>query len=153
MLGDFPMASVIYLRKYNGIVKIEKSLSKNPFGQNLYTILKDGFYMKRTMGELAHLKLNEVIKGLNYIRNKIAESKPMTDEHISDILEKLEQYQKTIYHLPDGIIREKIQREIDDCRKEINYVNLSMLLQRKKALMNELAEIDNAIKKKEGRND
>lgn len=153
MLGDFPMASVIYLRKYNGIVKIEKSLSKNPFGQNLYTILKDGFYMKRTMGELAHLKLNEVIKGLNYIRNKIAESKSMTDEHISDILEKLEQYQKTIYHLPDGIIREKIQREIDDCRKEINYVNLSMLLQRKKALMNELAEIDNAIKKKEGRND
>ena len=130
-----------------------KSLSKNPFGQNLYTILKDGFYMKRTMGELAHLKLNEVIKGLNCIRNNIAEGKTMVDEHISDILEKLEQYQKTIYHLPDGIIREKIQREIDDCRKEINYVNLSMLLQRKEALMNELAEIDNAIKKKEGRND
>ena len=158
ILGDFPMASVIYLTKANGAVQIEESESINPFGQNLYTILKDGFYLKRTMGELAHLKLNEVIKGLHCIRNTMDEyeSPSDEDEHVSDMLEKLEKlkrYQKTICHLPDGIIREKIQQEIDDCRYKINYANKPMLLRRKEELMNELADVENAIKKQEGCND
>lgn len=153
ILGDFPMASVIYLTKANGAVQIEKSASINPFGQNLYTILKDGFYLKRTMGELAHLKLNEVIVGLRCIQNKVDEYKSLSDEHVSDMLEKLKRYQKTINHLPDGIIREKIQQEIDDCRHKINHANMPMLLRRKEELMNELADVENAIKEQEGGND
>ena len=62
-------------------------------------------------------------------------------------------YQKTIHHLPDGIIREKMQQEIDDCREKINHTNLRMLLRRQEELMNELADVNNAIKEQEDRND
>jgi hypothetical protein len=61
MLSDFPDASSIYLKRgAGGLVRCENSGNTSTFAQNLYFILRDGFFLKDTIGEFAKNKINEV---------------------------------------------------------------------------------------------
>lgn len=138
MLGDFPTGSVIYLKNVGGSVFVEKDKGINNFGQNLYTILKDGFFMKRSIGEFTHRKLCAVIKEINSINEKTEEYKT----------EKLDSYQRIINHLPRGIIREKLQQEIDECRRRFEGDDKQKrLMKKKEELLRQLQDINNCLLK------
>lgn len=113
MLGDFPAASVIYLKKNeNGLVEVESNNELQPFGQNLYTLLKDGFYLRNgTIGALAQNKIISVLETVRNIREKLTtlDEKASFDEWKS-VLE--EHKRKTIKYLPKGIVRNKLEEEI-----------------------------------------
>ncbi|MBO6060724.1 MAG: AAA family ATPase, partial [Clostridia bacterium] len=52
MLGDFPAASTIYLKKGDGgMTLVDHERRHSTFGENLYTILDDSFFMNDTIGE------------------------------------------------------------------------------------------------------
>ena len=61
MLSDFPDASSIYLKRgADGLVRCENSGNTSTFAQNLYFILRDGFFLNDSIGEFAKNKINEV---------------------------------------------------------------------------------------------
>lgn len=114
MLGDFPSASVIYLKKDENGISVDDQSKLQTFGQNIYTILKEGFYLgEGTVGELARRKIKEVMKDLGDIQNE-EERKIMTPDKWISCLEKHQK--QTIRHLPKGIIRNKLEEEITKCR-------------------------------------
>lgn len=130
MLGDFPAASVIYLKREdekkekhegsNASITVNDRSQLQTFGQNLYTILKDGFYLTNgTIGELAHRKIKQVLACTNAIREDVSELEKASDkEKIANLLKELDDHTaKTVQYLPKGIIRSKLEEEICICRR------------------------------------
>lgn len=118
MLGDFPSSAVLYLKKdKEGCVAVECS-ALQPFGQNLYTLLKDGFYLKNgTIGGLAQKKIKQVLADINRIREmqeeKRAKGLCMDDSQIAEWKALLEGHQeKTVKYISEGILRSKLEEEI-----------------------------------------
>lgn len=115
MLGDFPAGSVIYLQKKDGTATVNDHSLLQTFGQNIYTILKDGFYLKNgTLGELARRKIQEVLDATKAIQNC-----EWTETYTAqECMEQLDNYQKmTVQYLPNGIIKNKLAEEISICKK------------------------------------
>lgn len=116
MLGDFPSASVLYLKKGNdGCITVESNSALQPFGQNLYTLLKDGFYLQNgTIGALAQKKIKRVLEDIQKIKPP-AHDLPMdyTEQELDKWEYRLEMHrQKTVRYLPEGIMRSKLEEEI-----------------------------------------
>lgn len=56
ILSDIPESNVLYLGKE------EDGTVGNTFGANIYDLLRDSFFLKSDIGELAHSKIDEMIK-------------------------------------------------------------------------------------------
>lgn len=56
ILSDIPLCNVLYLGKE------ESSEVGNTFGANIYDLLRDSFFLTSDIGELAHSKIDEMIK-------------------------------------------------------------------------------------------
>lgn len=117
MLGDFPAACVLYLKKENdGFVKVNSNDILQPFGQNLYTLLKDGFYLQNgTIGALAQKKIKSVLEDVQAIKNFESHMPINTfnTENLDEWEERLEAHRRqTIRYLPHGILRSKLEEEI-----------------------------------------
>lgn len=117
MLGDFPAACVLYLKKENdGFVKVDSNDILQPFGQNLYTLLKDGFYLQNgTIGALAQKKIKSVLEDVQAIKNFESHMPINTfnTENLDEWEERLEAHRRqTIRYLPHGILRSKLEEEI-----------------------------------------
>ena len=56
ILSDIPESNVLYLGKE------ESSEVGNTFGANIYDLLRDSFFLTSDIGELAHSKIDEMIK-------------------------------------------------------------------------------------------
>ena len=119
MLGDFPSSAVLYLKKNAvGCVTVECSSTLQPFGQNLYTILKDGFYLRNgTIGGLAQKKIKQVLADIQHIREMQEEKREkglcMDDSQIEEWKALLEDHQKkTVKYISEGILRSKLEEEI-----------------------------------------
>ena len=124
LLGDFPAASVIYLKKdEKGFVSIDSNSKLQPFGQNLYTLLKDGFYLQNgTMGELARRKIASVLHDVQAIQSRDDSLQASLIDEISlDEWEKQldDHLNKIVKYLPEGILRRKLEEEIAICRQII----------------------------------
>lgn len=135
MLGDFPKASAVYLKDGTDIAP------GSSFGQNLYTILQDGFFMGDSLGEFAKRKINDAAAWCNEVRELATREKKLKEEQEqslnqnressqeerwqkelgelkqrSDILKRdLEVHKATARLLPPGIIREKLLTELAVC--------------------------------------
>ena len=117
MLGDFPKSSVIYLKnqKTGNSERINST-----FGENLYTILKDGFFMEDTIGEFAKRKINSIVKWCSDIReNYDLNNKDYADKDKSDLIVDFNDYYKILQLLPSGIIRSKLTLEMRECAKKL----------------------------------
>ncbi len=118
MLGDFPAAAVLYLKKdKDGFVTVEQNSALQPFGQNLYTILKDGFYLQKgAVGALAQKKIKDILEDVKTV--KALELSPQTDPHgvqraLDNWERRLEGHRKkTLRYLPKGILRSKLEEEL-----------------------------------------
>lgn len=123
LLGDFPSASITYLRKQNdGENQADQSVQLATFGENLYTILRDGFYLQNgTIGEFARRKIQKALDDTSRIQryaNQQSAFHGWTAENFDREFICLETHEKqTVQYLAKGIIREKLQEEIDNCRR------------------------------------
>lgn len=130
MLGDFPKVCTIHLKRNGGVVEVDSSPWQSSFGQNLYTILKDGFFMDDTIGEFAKQKINTVVEWCRDMRPELQDirekekkqGKPLSAPEI-DIIEKskvdLNKHRRIVDLLPPGIIRNKLNTELDSCAQLI----------------------------------
>lgn len=123
LLGDFPSASITYLRKReNGFNQVDHSIQLVTFGENLYTILRNGFYLQNgTIGEFARRKIQRTLDDTSRIQkyaNQEYAFQGWTEEDFEKELSCLDAHEKqTVQYLAQGIIRNKLQEEIDNCRR------------------------------------
>lgn len=137
ILGDFPSTSVIYLRRNSDLVMVNDNGSFQTFGQNIYTILKDGFYLKNgAIGEFARHKIDDVLKDIKEIHDynislqQSQNNETMSKQKLEYLERKLEEHKiKTVQYLSDGIIKNKLKEEIDICQ-HILYNLLEKKLQK-----------------------
>lgn len=129
ILGDFPSSSVIYLRKNkNGINQIDTERQRVTFGENLYTILKDSFYLKDgTVGEFARRKIKQVLDETSSIREEATKEKGFQGWTDEDFIQKVDSLdalrKKTVQYLSHGIIRSKLEEEINICYRILHRAN------------------------------
>lgn len=132
ILGDFPKACVTYLSsdKKGSLLMDEKK--PQLFGQNLYTILQDGFYLKEgTIGLLAQSKIKSVLLDTKSVRSLVESIKENKDvEKINKLKKQLFELRNnlnshnanTICYLADGIIKAKLLDELDSCEVMISSI-------------------------------
>lgn len=114
MLGDFPAASVIYLIKTeDNPISVNDRNPLQPFGQNIYTILQNGFYLQKgTFGELTRQKIKSVLDDIHTIRHEDSED-PMKPDTAKRLMERLNSHLRlTVQYLPEGAIKNKLTEEI-----------------------------------------
>ncbi len=133
ILGDFPKASVIYLKKDD---KENQAIPKSTFGENLYTILKDGFFMNDTLGSFAKGKIDETIKWCAAIREYCDQrdkpnGKPDFEKE-SILSQDYVKHFKTMQLLPPGIIQNKLILELNECAKRLPIFELREKLDEKR---------------------
>ena len=150
MLGDFPSASVLYLKKdKDGYVTVESNSALQPFGQNLYTLLKDGFYLQNgTIGALAQKKIKSVLEDIQEIKELAQDSSMDRAERELDIWEdRLKMHrQKTLRYLPEGIMRNKLEEEIAVALAVIDQGRTpEWKEQKKQALREEIARLQRQL--------
>lgn len=150
MLGDIPSQCVTYFSKdENGEVTSDTSGTRFTFGQNIYLLLKDSFYLEDSaLGPIAQRKLQAVIEQLKAIPEK-ADDLPA--EAINAHLNTLDKIQhETVDLLAPGIIKSKLKEEIERRRVvlqallPIDYTQLSL-----EELKRQQTAINAAIEKKE----
>jgi hypothetical protein len=65
VLSDIPSGNIIYLEKNDEKCTIaQRSDQKESFGANIFSLLKDSFFLKRSLGEFAYFRISEMIKNL-----------------------------------------------------------------------------------------
>lgn len=85
VLSDIPKENVILLKTEEGKFKvIDKEI--NTFASNTYKLLKDGFFMESTMGELSQERIKMVIEALE--RNKNGEFNCIDEKGLSEFINK-----------------------------------------------------------------
>ncbi len=126
MLGDFPGTSVIYLQKNeDGSIDVKNRSSLKTFGENIYTILNDGFYLQNgAIGELARQKINAVLEDISKLREEIRiheKDKSQSAPDPKEWSEKLERHRRiTIQHLSEGIIKNQLTAALDQLQQELS---------------------------------
>lgn len=153
MLGDIPSQCVTYLSKgENGEIISDASGTRFTFGQNIYLLLKDSFYLEDSaLGPIAQRKLQAVIEKLKTIPEKPVN---LIEEAIRTHLNILDKIQhETVDLLAPGIIKSKLKEEIERRRvilqallpaEPIDYTQLSL-----EELKRQQAAITEAIEKRE----
>lgn len=152
ILGDFPSGCVLYLKKdKNDLTIVETSDTLQPFGQNLYTLLKDGFYLRNgTIGALAQKKIKSIIEDIH----KIKDLDFNTTLNNYDIERKLDKWasdlkihkRKTVKYLPQGILRNKLEEEIEVALAIINQRrNPEQNEKRKQELREDIARLQRQL--------
>ena len=149
MLGDFPKASVNYLQSNaQGITEIDENPSQSTFGENLYTILRDGFFMKDTVGEFAKKKITAAVKWCHAVRQAEEEqADERNDPTAKKRKEKLEaeyrDHYQTALLLPPGVIQNKLLSEMKQCADKLGIAAVGETKEEKQArLEKRLSEIE-----------
>ena len=126
MLGDFPEASTIFLKKgVNDMIEVDHGERESSFGQNLYLLLKDGFFMDDSIGEFAKRKIKKVVDGCAEIkehysraetlRNTYLQAKATLEKNEKDLLkalEKLKEAEKESESAKDNASKEKAKSDV-----------------------------------------
>ena len=122
MLGDSPAQSVIYLSKDSqGHVTVDDSGSRQTFGENLYTLLQNSFDVKGgAIGELVRIKIQEILDALSEVDEKLLPNKKVSRKELRRCQDQLQDFRDaTVAFLADGIIKAKLNTEIDRRLKQL----------------------------------
>lgn len=130
MLGDFPNACVNYLKGGRQSEKeIDRIKQQSTFGENLYTILKNSFFMNAALGEFASNKINDVVYWCSVMRGSADKTKSdglddaeNVQTHLGEMPgEVCRNHYKTANLLPPGIIRSKLIAEMRECAEKCSF--------------------------------
>lgn len=127
ILSDFPRQNIIYMNKRDGKTVVDNNDNhKQSFGANIYTLLKEAFFLENgAVGEFAKKKIYEVYEELkskehsgNYFESKQNEHQLIInmigDEFVRNEMQRL--FDKKYGKIPQPIIKE-IPQNIDELQK------------------------------------
>lgn len=136
LLSDFPKSNTIYLRKNDicNSVVCDSKLRKETFGANIYTILKDAFFLENgAVGEFARCKLLELSDRLNKMKEE-KDDEALISKVGSEII-KNELRKKYI----------KVKRGESTSKKHLSEKNNEELIQLRTQLKNSITVIEKMI--------
>ena len=116
MLGDFPKASVNYLKTqgFNYTIPDPKH-QRSTFGENLYTILKEGFFLDSPLGMFASDRINKAAEWCTKIRNN-----NYSPEQSNELNDEYKEHYQTAQLLAPGIIKNKLLLELSFCANKLD---------------------------------
>lgn len=120
VLSDIPSSNIIYLEKNDEKCTIaQRSEQNESFGANIYSLLKDSFFLKRSIGEFAYSRISEMIKELE----KMKECSDDQDQRA-----KCVEYRRLINIIGEPVLRKKLLMMCDDIlgKKEPNPDELAL---------------------------
>ena len=105
VLSDIPAGNIIYLKNENNRCAVVDGPNKTEtFGANIFTLLKDSFYLDKSLGEFAFLKIQSIIKDLQQLK--------ATPEN-TELRSRCQDYQYLINIIGEPIIKQKLQELYD----------------------------------------
>lgn len=123
MLSDFPKASTIYLKRNTStgnITEVTTQGYQSTFGENIYTILKDSFFMDDSVGEFAKRKINDAAEWCGRVRSLVNQKKKLEkkEKELRSDNEKGDQTQEN-NKSEEKLLREQ---ELDAIHKELEIL-------------------------------
>lgn len=101
VLSDIPAGNTIYLKNKDGHCAIVPPTGKkDSFGANIFTLLKDSFFLERSIGEFAFSRIEEMINRLNELKNNPADTK---------LREQCRDYSRIINIIGEPVIRQRLE--------------------------------------------
>lgn len=106
ILSDIPTGNVTYLEKNDIRCTIAHGPTlKESFGANIFTLLKDSFFLKKSLGDYAHSQIEQIIKDLQEMKS---------NPEVANLTEKCRSYDRLINIIGEPVIRRKLQMLYDD---------------------------------------
>lgn len=106
ILSDIPTGNVTYLEKNDQRCTIAQGpRMKESFGANIFSLLKDSFFLKKSLGDYAHFQIEQIIKDLQDLKN---------NPEVAHLREKCRGYDRLINIIGEPVIRRKLQMLYDD---------------------------------------
>ena len=106
VLSDIPSSNIIYLKHEGDSCTFASGPEQNrTFGANIFTLLKDSFFMSKPLGEFAYARIVEISKKLN-------ELKANPDD--VQIREQYRELDKLIDLIGEPVVRRKLQMLYDE---------------------------------------
>lgn len=109
VLSDIPHDNIIYLGKktsQSGCCYVDEGpVQKETFGSNIFTLLKDSFYLERSVGEFAHSRIGMVVEDLQKLKS---------NPNIPGLREKCQEYKYLIDIIGEPIIKRKLKALYDE---------------------------------------
>ncbi|SFI38761.1 AAA ATPase domain-containing protein [Tindallia magadiensis] len=143
ILSDFPRQNTIYMNRRDGGTVVEDSDShKESFDANIYTLLKEAFFLENgAVGEFAKKKIYEVYKELE--EKEPSDNAPKSKEN---------EHQLIIDMIGDEFVRHAMQQSFDRRYRKIPQVihkevpqNIDELQKLKKQLENSLDAVNKML--------
>lgn len=123
LLCDMPSQNVIYLEKKDNEIIVYRNLQKNTFGQNIYMLFQDSFFIDGPMGRFASDKMKEITKTLFQTWNCIEElynnSNKVNQSNIDHYQEVLDSISLKIQMFGDQVVVNKWKSLLDICQYKL----------------------------------
>lgn len=121
MLSDVPKQAVILLKTCKG-VKQQVTLESSPFGQQIYTLFKDGFFMKHgVIGAFANKKIKTIYSELLKLEKKLKRNNKISENRLSKYKEELKDRECIINLIDEPLLRGHLAQSYDWCSKRCIY--------------------------------
>lgn len=148
VLSDVPAGNTIYLDKDGDHCTLASREARDEsFGANLFSLLKDSFFLKKSLGQFAYTKISTIIdhleklKILNKLEQDIAEI-DWEEEILRDKQQERRQLEESLmkqYAFPN---MEKFKETCRAHRRVIDIIGEPMLREKLRAMHNDLFEQD-----------
>lgn len=117
VLSDIPSGNIIYLENRNNRCMVaEGPEAKETFGSNIFTLLKDSFYLERSLGEFAYSRIREVIEDLQGLKNWGKDEKSQKQRELEETVSyeehrrKCREYKQLIGIIGEPVVRGKLHK-------------------------------------------
>lgn len=125
MLSDMPGQASIYLKTRENGAKEVVEKEKYTFGQNIYVLFDDAFFLKKgVIGKFASKKILKTLKGLEETEKILIKkrSKNLSSKEQKKISEKIDEYEENVRLVAEPAFALQMQHYIDICRQLLNQV-------------------------------
>ena len=122
LLGDMPKGNVIYLIEESGKIQAKRNFSKNTFGQNIYVLFQDSFFLDDPLGQFASDKLQGILSDITKIRGRLDRNseKTCSIEKKKKILKEINDIRDRSRLFGDRVIQFKLLELLDICEYRLN---------------------------------
>lgn len=165
LLGDMPRQNVIYMIKKGNNICSLRNFSKNTFGQNLYMLFQDSFFVDGPMGRFASDKMMKISEELLQIRGfveKLYDKKStIKKQKVENYLKNLDCIRQKMHMFGDKVVVHKWMDLADVCqyrlevyikkegvKDEISYIHeeIERLNAKKEWLENQIISLESGEK-------
>ena len=122
LLGDMPKGNVIYLKEESGKIQAKRNFSKNTFGQNIYVLFQDSFFLDDPLGQFASDKLQGILSDITKIRGQLDKisKKACSKEKKEKVMKEIGDIRKRSRLFGDRVIQFKLLELLDVCEYRLN---------------------------------